>query len=72
MGSFNLKTLGQFFIFGFEGVSPTDDFLHLIEKQNLGGVILFTRNIESPKQISETIKELNSILWGWKRQRWCI
>jgi beta-N-acetylhexosaminidase len=60
MGSFNLKTLGQFFIFGFEGVFPTDDFLHLIEKQNLGGVILFARNIESPKQISETIKKLNS------------
>ncbi|MFQ6032927.1 MAG: glycoside hydrolase family 3 N-terminal domain-containing protein, partial [Candidatus Zixiibacteriota bacterium] len=51
---------GQFFIFGFEGNLPTDDFLHLIEKQNLGGVILFARNIESPKQISETIKELKS------------
>ncbi len=52
--------VGQFFILGFEGEFPTDDFLHLIEKQNLGGIILFARNIESPKQISETIKELES------------
>ena len=52
--------LGQFFIFGFEGNFPTDDFTHLIEKQNLGGIILFAKNIESTKQISETIKELKS------------
>ncbi|MCK4384807.1 MAG: beta-N-acetylhexosaminidase [candidate division Zixibacteria bacterium] len=52
--------LGQFFIFGFEGNFPPDDFLPLVEKQNLGGVILFARNIESPKQISETIKEIKS------------
>ncbi len=51
---------GQFFAFGFEGESPTGDFLDLLEKQNLGGVILFARNIESPKQISETLKELKS------------
>jgi len=60
MKSFSPKMLGQFFIFGFDGNFPTDDFLHLIEKQNLGGVILFDRNIESPKQISERIKELKS------------
>jgi beta-N-acetylhexosaminidase len=58
MASFNPKMLGQFFIFGFEGNFPTDDLLYLIEKQNLGGVILFTRNIDSPQQISQTIKEL--------------
>jgi len=60
MASFDPKRLGQFFIFGFEGKLPTEDFLYLIEKQNLGGIILFARNIESPKQISETIKELES------------
>ncbi len=60
MASFNPKMLGQFFIFGFEGSFPTDDLLYLIEKQNLGGIILFTRNIKSPRQISETIKEIKS------------
>jgi beta-N-acetylhexosaminidase len=64
MGSFNLKMLGQFFVFGFEGIFPTDDFLHLIEKRNLGGVILFARNIESPKQISETIHKIQAPLTG--------
>ena len=60
MASFDPKRLGQIFVFGFESKFPTDDFLHLIEKQNLGGIILFARNIESPKQISATIKELES------------
>jgi len=64
MGSFNPKMLGQFFILGFEGNFPTGDFLHLVENQNLGGVILFARNIESTKQISETIKELKSTHTG--------
>jgi beta-N-acetylhexosaminidase len=52
--------LGQFFVFGFEGRFPSADFLHVVEKQNLGGVILFARNIRSPRQISETLKELQS------------
>lgn len=52
--------IGQFFVFGFESHLPTDDFLHLIEKRNLGGVVLFARNVESPNQISETIKEFES------------
>jgi len=60
MGTFNPKMVGQFFVLGFQGHFPTDDFLHLIEKQNLGGIILFARNIESTKQISATIKELKS------------
>jgi beta-N-acetylhexosaminidase len=59
--SFNPKMLGQFFVFGFEGEFPSADFLDLLEKQNLGGVILFARNIESPKQISKTLKEIKSI-----------
>jgi beta-N-acetylhexosaminidase len=60
MENFIPKMVGQFFVFGFEGMLPTEDFLYLIEKQNLGGIILFAGNIESPQQISATIKELES------------
>jgi beta-N-acetylhexosaminidase len=60
MAGFNSRMLGQFFVLGFEGEFPSADFLHLVEKQNLGGVILFARNIRSPRQISETLKELQS------------
>jgi beta-N-acetylhexosaminidase len=60
MGSSNLELLGQFFVFGFQGLSPSADFLKLIEIQSLGGIILFSRNIESPKQVSGTIRELKS------------
>jgi len=68
MGSFNLELLGQIFVFGFQGLFPSADFLKLVETQSLSGIILFTRNIEptlarmgeSPKQISETINELQA------------
>jgi beta-N-acetylhexosaminidase len=60
MGSFNSRTSGQFFVFGFEGTFPPVGFLDLIEKRNLGGVILFSGNVESPGQISEALKELKS------------
>jgi len=52
--------LGQFFIFGFEGKFPADDFLYLVEKRNLGGIILLARNVESSDQVSETITALSS------------
>lgn len=60
MGSFNLELSGQFLVFGFQGFFPSTDFLKLIEKRNLGGIILFARNIESLKQISGTINELQA------------
>jgi beta-N-acetylhexosaminidase len=60
MGGSNLELLGQILVFGFQGLSPSADFLKLIEKQNLGGIILFARNIESPQQISETIREFQA------------
>jgi beta-N-acetylhexosaminidase len=60
MGTSSQQMVGQFFIFGFQGLFPSADFLKLIEKRNLGGIILFARNIESPKQISKTIHELQA------------
>jgi len=60
MGSFSPEMLGQFFIFGFEGKFPADDFLYLVEKRNLGGIILLARNVESSDQVSETITALSS------------
>ncbi|KAI7872997.1 glycoside hydrolase superfamily [Spinellus fusiger] len=45
------KEIGQLLIYGFHGVTPTEDILNLIRNHNLGAIILFSRNIESPEQI---------------------
>ncbi len=51
---------GQYFIFGYQGSAPSSDFIKIIQKYNPGGVIFFTRNIISPIQLAQTIKQLKS------------
>lgn|SRR5574341_220363 len=55
-----MEGLGQFFICGYQGSSPSSDFIKIVQKYNLGGLIFFTRNISSPLQLSEAIKQLKS------------
>jgi beta-N-acetylhexosaminidase len=57
----NIESLGQIFILGFEKESFSFEFTELYQKWNLGGVILFSRNIVSPDQLSELISLLRSI-----------
>jgi len=52
--------LGQFFIFGYQGETPSSDFLRLVRKYDLGGIIFFTRNITSLSQLAETIRQFKS------------
>lgn len=52
--------LGQFFILGYQGQTPSSDFLRLVRQYDLGGIIFFTRNINSPSQLAESIKQLES------------
>jgi beta-N-acetylhexosaminidase len=42
--------LARLFSAGFDGTSPTDELLALVEA-GLGGVVLFQRNVESPEQV---------------------
>lgn len=43
--------VGQLFVAGFDGTTPTDDIERLITERRLGGIIYFSRNIESPGQL---------------------
>ena len=52
--------LGQFFILGYQGETPSSDFLKLVRKYDVSGIIFFVRNISSPSQLSETIRQLKS------------
>jgi len=45
--------IGQHIIGGFEGTQITKEVKRLIQKYEIGGLILFSRNIESPRQLRE-------------------
>ncbi|WIG61846.1 MAG: beta-N-acetylglucosaminidase [Ktedonobacterales bacterium] len=43
--------IGQTFMVGFHGTTPSPEMIDLIQNHHIGGVILFSRNIESPHQL---------------------
>jgi len=57
-----LKTLvGSLCVFGFEGKEVTPWIRELIQDWELGGVILFKRNIESKEQVAKLNRELKDL-----------
>lgn len=58
------SNLGQIFSFGYKGKEPSEEFIKLVRRYQLGGVILFSENIETKEDIREHIELLqrNSIL----------
>ncbi len=55
------RRVGQMFMVGFEGTGVDANLKKLIEAHFIGGVVLFERNIESPKQIAELTNEIQSL-----------
>lgn len=53
--------VGQLLMCGFHGLEPTPGIIDLIENHNLGSVILFSRNIESPEQVQRLTHQLQTI-----------
>lgn len=53
--------LGQLFITGISGLSLTDDERTFIEKNNIGGVILFKYNYKDPAQLAELVNEIQKL-----------
>ncbi len=52
------EKIGQLFMVGFMGTSVTPDLASFIREYKPGGVILFSRNLESVQQIVELTNEL--------------
>jgi len=52
---------GQCMVVGFEGTAVPDDLSTQIRNGQVGGVILFARNIESPEQVRALIDALNGL-----------
>jgi beta-N-acetylhexosaminidase len=53
--------IGQLFIIGIRDKVLTQDEAEFIITNNIGGVILFARNIESPKQVHELVQSIQSL-----------
>jgi beta-N-acetylhexosaminidase len=52
---------GQLLIVGFAGHTIPDDLRLLAREFDLGGVVLFARNVEAPEQVSELSREVGEL-----------
>jgi len=52
------ELLGQVFMLGYIGKRPSADLLRWISTRNLGGVKIFTRNVDTLTGLSESIAEM--------------
>lgn len=55
------QQIGQQLIIGIQGLTLSRDEADFIVKNNIGGVILFRRNVESPQQVRELSAEIQSL-----------
>lgn len=56
-----VEKIGQQFIIGIQGPKLLEEEKEFITKYNIGGVVLFARNLQSPEQIHELTTELHSL-----------
>ncbi|EQC46929.1 beta-N-acetylhexosaminidase [Bacteriovorax sp. Seq25_V] len=56
-----MKELGQLFITGISGTVLTEDESKFISEENIGGVILFANNYESPAQLAELVNSIQAL-----------
>ncbi|MGB0453336.1 MAG: beta-N-acetylhexosaminidase [Bacteriovoracaceae bacterium] len=52
------SSIGQLLITGIEGTTLSKEEKEFIEAEDIGGVLLFTRNYESPAQLAELVNEI--------------
>lgn len=56
-----MKNLGQLFITGISGTSLTSVEKKFLKDEDIGGVILFSKNFKSPEQLCELTKSIQSL-----------
>ncbi len=59
------RQAGRLAIVGFHGHSAPDDLRRLVAEFDLGGVIYFARNVESPAQVAELSREIADLTREW-------
>ncbi len=56
-----LSDLGQLFIIGLRGTALSEEEAEFIERNNIGGIILFKHNYESVAQLAELINSVQAL-----------
>ncbi len=56
----NEELLGQVFMLGYTGKEPSPDILDWIENRHLGGVKIFTRNVDTLVTLARSINKMQS------------
>ena len=51
----------QIFVLGYKGLYPSNEFIDLVEQYQIGGLIIFSENIDDLKQLKQAILTLQSI-----------
>lgn len=54
------RQIARLFTVGFHGTDPSPELLELLQR-GVGGVVLFSRNVESPLQVFELIRAIKSV-----------
>ena len=55
------KQIGQLFFIGLKGTTLSDAEAAFIVDNNIGGIILFARNCESPKQLAGLCQQIQGL-----------
>lgn len=56
-----MNQLGQLVFTGLSGLTLTDEEKKFIEKEDIGGVIFFSKNYESPAQLAELVNSIQTL-----------
>ncbi len=54
------QKIGQLMVIGFDGVTYDAGLREMVEKRQVGGVIFFARNVESPSQVANLTNEFQA------------
>lgn len=54
------QKLGQTFVIGFDGTTMNPALRQMVVEYHVGGVILFARNVESPQQVAQLCRDLQT------------
>lgn len=55
------EKVGQMFIVGFDGFEVDDNIINLIKNKKVGGIILFSKNINTVNETKKLIENLNKL-----------
>lgn len=62
------EKVGQLMVVGFHGKEVSSEAIDMIKNKNIGGIIYFDRNMESPKQVAELSNSLQKTASAKKNQ----